>query len=156
MVLHPTGLKGRILAVVAEHEQPRPLRVMDHVLSQDVDIGGVAGSHRPRRLTVATGAAAEGVTRQATGQHPRPILFLAHGVKAHAGPRSSAVQAAVTRLRMCCAAVSAQVDGRGPALENSCAPTLLALAHAPATVFVLRVVLVAADEPVEKDDPPSA
>ena len=95
VVLHPSGLEGGILAVVAEHEQPPPLRLLDHVLGQNVHVGGGAGAHGPRRFAVAaaTAPAAQRVAREAARQDPGPVRLLTDGVKADSRPGRAAGEA---------------------------------------------------------------
>ena len=183
VVLHPAGLEGGVLAVVAEHEQARARRVVDHVLRQDVDVGGVAGAHRPRRFAVAAaaGAAAERVAGKAARQDAGAFPLLAHRVEADAGAGSAAAEAGAVGSVVGGAAVPAEVDGRGPAFEDAwgfavrvaAAGFQVATVVAPVagagsgamrvsaaaagtravSVFAVAVLLVAADEPVDEDDP---
>jgi hypothetical protein len=49
MILHPAGLEGGILAIVAEDQQALSLGVVHHVLRQDVDIGHVGARAQDAR-----------------------------------------------------------------------------------------------------------
>ena len=55
VILHPASLERRVLAIVAEHEKPRPRRMVHHVLSQDVDIRHRYRPDRPGRFAVPSG-----------------------------------------------------------------------------------------------------
>ena len=85
VVLHPAGLKRRVLAVVAEHQQALALRVVDHVLRQHMDVSDVNRPHRSGRLAiVAAGSPPTGCPAgQATRQDARVVFPLLHGPKAH-------------------------------------------------------------------------
>ena len=50
VVLHPAGLERGILPVVAEHQQPRPLGAVHHVLGQHVHVRDVDGPDRGERV----------------------------------------------------------------------------------------------------------
>ena len=78
MVLHPAGLEGGVLPVVAEHQQPRPLGVVHHVLREHVHVGDIGGAHRAGRLAVVAADAAGPLAPQERqlGQHARVVLLL--------------------------------------------------------------------------------
>ena len=67
VVLHPSGLEGGILPVVAEDQETRPLRMVHHVLRQDMHIGHIGGADRTCGLPVgAADAPSVGPAGEAT------------------------------------------------------------------------------------------
>jgi hypothetical protein len=75
MVLHPSGLKGCVLTVVCEHEEPFPFCVLEHVLSEHVYVRNRHRTNGARRLPVpAKRHPAAGAATQ-TGAEPT-IAFL--------------------------------------------------------------------------------
>ena len=69
VVLHPARLERRVLAVVAEDEQAAALRVVDHVLGEDVHVRDVDRPYRARRFAVVGArAVADGAAREAARQ----------------------------------------------------------------------------------------
>ena len=141
MVLHPPGLKRRVLAVVAEHQQALPLRVVHHVLRQDVHVGHVDRAHGPRRLAIAAApAAAAGAAGETARQAARVLRVLAHGVQRHRAAGGAACPAARRRFRVRGAAAGAEVERRRPRAAGR----------------LLRILVRCADQAVDQHDPLAA
>ena len=136
VVLHPAGLEGGVLPVVAEDEQPRPLRVVDHVLRENVHIGHVRGAHGARWLAVvAADAPPVRAAREAARQVPGVVLLLPHGVE---GDRRA-------RRRRSAGSGSPPRDGQRRSGGRSDS-------GASALVLVQVLVVAAADDAVEQHD----
>ena len=141
MILHPPGLKRRVLPVVAEHQQALPLRVVHHVLRQDVHVGHVDRAHRPGRLAVAAAhAAAVGAAGEAARQAAGVLRVLAHGLQRHRAAGGAARPAARRRLRVRGAAAAAEVERRRPRVAGR----------------LFRILVRCADQAVDQHDPLAA
>ena len=139
MILHPTGLEGGVLTVVAKDEQPRTLRVMDHVLGQDVDVGHVGCSNLTSGLPIPSpDSTPVGPAREAAGELTRVVLLLAHREEFNRFAECTALPAARDGFGVCRAAVSAEV-------KRCCATTVLD-----------GLVVTAADNAVGQHHPASA
>ena len=115
VILHPPGLECGVLAVVAEDEQARPLRVVHHVLRQHVDVSHVGRTHGTRRLAIrGEHRPAVRAARQTTRQVPRIVFLLSDRVELHHFASGSAVQAARANRRMCRSATATHSNTRQP------------------------------------------
>ncbi len=141
VVLHPAGLERGVLPIVAEHQQPRPLGAVHHVLGQHVHVRHVDGADRPGRFPVpaAVRGAARRSARQAARQESGALLVLADGEKPHRVPAAAAGEAAGHRGRVGGAATAAEVEGGGTGMGGGCLP-----------FFVFP------DQGVDEHDPPAA
>ena len=108
MVLHPAGLEGSILAVIAEHQEARTLRVVNHVLSEDMYIGDVRRAHRTCGLSISTSdPSAVRPAGDAAGQVPRAVLLASDRVLPDHLAGRSALEALRDVARMDSSAIAA-------------------------------------------------
>ena len=121
MILHPAGLKRRVLAVVAEHEQARAFGVMHHVLGQDVHVGDRDRPHGSGRLAIPPAqAATRGPARQTArqGAGVRAGAALSNCMQLNGGARRTARPAPRHGTGMRRPALAAEVEGRGARVRN--------------------------------------
>jgi hypothetical protein len=55
MILHPSGLKSRILSVICEHKQPFAFQVLYHALGKNVNVWGCYSLNFSDRLSISSG-----------------------------------------------------------------------------------------------------
>jgi hypothetical protein len=111
VILHPSCLKGRILTVVAEYQQTGPLRVVHHILRQDMNIRNIGGADGSGRFPVCrSDHPSIGSAGQATRKETRIVLFLPDGIKHDRNPCHPAMAATADTRWVCGAAATAKIQ----------------------------------------------
>ena len=111
MVFHPPGLESRVLAVVAEDQQSPSVRVVNHVLCQNVHVRHVGGPDGTRRLpVVAAKMPADSSAGKTTGEIARIIFALLNNVQLDGFSSSTAVSAINNRTWMRRTAAAAEKE----------------------------------------------
>ncbi len=111
VVLHPTGLKRRFLPVVGKDEQALPIRCMEHVLREHVDVRHCDRTDRTGRLAIAAAPRVPGSgARETRGEIAGVLLILADDEDRDERSGSPAGAACRRRIGMKSPAGTAEVD----------------------------------------------
>ena len=113
MVAHPTSLKRCILSIVSKYQQPLALRMMNHVLSQNMNVFDVGRTDRLDRLTKSPRQASAVRAAAHAGTNEAFVFFLLlNDLQLHGSGLLTAVQTARHGSVVGGAATQTELQGR--------------------------------------------